>query len=249
MSEYKLECLRISACIQGKKVLSDVSIGLSKGEFLTVTGPSGAGKSMFLRTLNRLQEPHSGVVKLDGVDIQNIDPRELRKRVGMLFQLPAIFEGTVAKNISMGIRYNHKCSQMDRPRLKAIIAKAATDAGLNSSFLLKDANRLSVGEQQRVCLARALLCKPEVLLLDEPTASLDPASEIVIETTLSSLNQLGMTIIMVTHKLEQATRLGSKMLRIENGRGTWLGKPEVYLAEIQIDLKRPSNKKKGERNR
>jgi putative ABC transport system ATP-binding protein len=187
-------------------VLRDVTLSIPSGS-TALLGPSGSGKSTLLRLLNRLADPDEGVVRFHGTDVRELDPLELRRRVGLVPQLPAPVPGTVADNVRFGPRLEGRDVDPEPP---------VGLAGLDTSFLDRDASRLSVGEQQRVMLARALALEPEVLLLDEPTASLDAAAKAAVEDALRGLT--GVSVIVVTHDEPQADRLASHVVRIENGR-------------------------------
>jgi UDP-glucose/iron transport system ATP-binding protein len=170
-------------------------------------GPSGSGKSTLLRLLNRLADPDAGVVRFHGTDVRELDPLELRRRVGLVPQLPAPVPGSVADNVCFGPRLDGREVDPEGPvRL----------AGLDPSFLDRDAARLSVGEQQRVMLARALALEPEVLLLDEPTASLDPTATGAVEDALRGLHDV--SLVLVTHSRDQADRLTERTIRLRDGR-------------------------------
>jgi UDP-glucose/iron transport system ATP-binding protein len=187
-------------------VLRDVSLSIPSGS-TALLGPSGSGKSTVLRLLNRLADPDEGVVRFHGTDVRALDPLDLRRRVGLVPQLPAPVPGSVADNVMFGPRLHGDAVDPEPPvRL----------AGLDASFLDRDASRLSVGEQQRVMLARALALEPEVLLLDEPTASLDADATAAVEDALRNLD--GMSLVLVTHDAGQADRLTERTIRLEEGR-------------------------------
>jgi putative ABC transport system ATP-binding protein len=192
----------------GRPVLSGVSLAIPSGS-TAVVGPSGAGKSTLLRLLNRLADPDEGVVRFHDTDVRELDPLELRRRVGLVPQLPAPVPGTVADNVSFGPRLHGEQVDPERP---------LELAGLDASFAERDALRLSVGEQQRVMLARALALEPEVLLLDEPTASLDSAATGAVEEALQGLH--GVSLVLVTHDRGQAERLAERTMKLEAGRVT-----------------------------
>jgi putative ABC transport system ATP-binding protein len=175
-----------------------------------VLGPSGSGKSTLLRLLNRLADAEEGSVRYRGDDVRSLDPLELRRRACLVPQLPAPLPGTVADNVAYG------------PRLRGAggdVARALRLSGLDESYAPREAERLSVGEQQRVMLARALALEPEALLLDEPTAALDEDTRAGVERTLASLvAQLGVSTVLVTHDRGQAERLASRTVEIRDGR-------------------------------
>jgi putative ABC transport system ATP-binding protein len=189
-------------------VLLDVTLSIPTGA-TALLGPSGSGKSTLLRLLNRLADPDEGSVRFHGTDVRELDPLELRRRVGLVPQLPAPVPGTVADNVAFGPRLRGE--EVDpEPPLRL--------AGLDRSFAERDALRLSVGEQQRVMLARALALEPEVLLLDEPTASLDSAATGAVEEALQGLH--GVSLVLVTHDRGQAERLAERTMKLEAGRVT-----------------------------
>jgi putative ABC transport system ATP-binding protein len=190
-------------------VLSDVSLGIEAGA-TAVLGPSGSGKSTLLRLLDRLADPDRGVVRFMGRDVRELDPLELRRRAVLVPQLPAPVPGTVAENVCYGpslcARVVDPCGPLAR-------------AGLDESYAERDAGKLSVGEQQRVMLARALALEPEVLLLDEPTSALDDATKDGVEQTLAELAaRAGLSIVLVTHDRAQAERIARTTVRLEEGR-------------------------------
>ncbi len=183
-------------------------LDLSIGEGATaVLGPSGCGKSTLLRLLNRLADPQAGTVRFHGRDVRELDPLELRRRVVLVPQLPAPVPGSVADNVAFGPALADRPVELERPLQLA---------GLDSSFLERDASKLSVGEQQRVMLARALALEPEVVLLDEPTAALDEDSKRAVEQALAGLQ--GTSMVVVTHDAEQARRLAQRTVRLAEGR-------------------------------
>jgi ABC-type methionine transport system ATPase subunit len=191
------------------------------GVVTAVVGPSGAGKSTLLRALNRLIEPTAGEVYLDGEPTSGMDPLELRRRVGMVFQLPALFGETVEEATLYGARLAGK--EADAGRFLEM-------AGLDASFAGRDPGVLSVGEQQRVSIARALALEPEALLMDEPTSALDEAARRRIEELVRELNDsLGLTIVVVSHDLDQVSRVADRVVVLVDGRseGEW-GRDEFF---------------------
>ncbi len=177
-------------------------------------GPSGAGKSTLLRTINRLIEPTSGEVYLDGEPTSGMDTLELRRRVGMVFQLPALFGATVEESTLYGTRLAGRSA--DAGRLLEM-------AGLDASYKDKAPQSLSVGEQ-RVSIARALALEPDALLVEEPTSALDEAARRRIEDLIQELNaSLGLTIVLMSHALDQVERVADRVLLLVAGRseGEW----------------------------
>jgi ABC-type multidrug transport system ATPase subunit len=211
----KIETVDLRYVSGGAEILKGVSAAVLEGEVVCVTGPSGAGKSTMLRALNRLIEPASGEVYLNGESTGAMDPLELRRRVGMIFQLPALFGASVEEAILYG------------PRLigrEADARKLLESVGLDGSFAGREPQSLSVGQQQRVSIARALALRPEVLLMDEPTSSLDEAARDRIEDLIRDLNRReGLTIVLVSHDLGQVEQLADRVILLADGRleGTW----------------------------
>jgi putative ABC transport system ATP-binding protein len=203
------ECEHVRSCRGDRVVLDDLTFGIGEGA-TCIAGPSGAGKSTLLRLLNRLADPAAGTVRYRGRDVREYDVLALRREVGLVPQLPALLEGTVADNVRYGARLAGR--QADVPGTLAL-------AGLDDTFADRPAGRLSVGEQQRVMLARALVLEPRVLLLDEPTSALDEVAKAGVERTLLDLRErLSLSFVFVTHERAQAERLADRILWLEQGR-------------------------------
>jgi len=193
----------------GAPILTVVSCQLAAGT-TAIVGPSGAGKSSLLRLLNRLTDPAAGTIRFRGTNVRALDVLQLRRGVALVPQLPALLPGTVEDNL----RYPAELAQR-RVDMPAVLCRS----GLDESFSPREAKRLSVGEQQRVMLARALSQQPSVLLLDEPTSALDPDSRQTVERTIADLRRnSGLSLILVTHDPAQAQRLADRSLRLDRGR-------------------------------
>jgi putative ABC transport system ATP-binding protein len=192
----------------------DAASGGVPDEGVTVlAGPSGAGKTTLLRCCNRLEVPCSGRVLLRGEDVTTLDPLRLRRRVGMVFQRPTPFPGSVLENLRVA-----------EPGLTEDAAGEALDAvGLDPRFAARQATELSAGEAQRVCLARTLVTQPEVVLLDEVTSSVDPAARLGLEALARGLAERGVRVLWVTHDLEQLRRLADHVLVLIAGRVAYAG--------------------------
>ena len=188
-------------------MLDDVSVRIPEGA-TALLGPSGSGKSSLLRLLNRLSDPDLGTVHFKGEDVRALDVLDLRRRAVLVPQLPAPLPGTVADNVRYGP------ALCDR---NADVNLCLGRAGLARTYADRDAGELSVGEQQRVMLARALALDPEVLLLDEPTSALDEAARDGVESTLIDLAQAGVAMVLVTHDRGQAVRIASKVVELREG--------------------------------
>jgi len=159
--------------------------------------------------INRLDDPSSGSIYLDGEDTRNINILSLRRRIGMIFQSPSVFDGTVEDNLHYGAQLVGE---------KTDAAKLLERVGLGEEFLQRNAGSLSGGEQQRLSIARTLATNPEILLMDEPTSALDPAARIRIEELVTKMNRDGLTIVFVTHDMEQARRIGTQTMLLVGGR-------------------------------
>jgi len=177
-------------------IVSGFSALVPSDGLTAVVGPSGSGKTTLLRLLNRLDDPDEGAVLFDGTDVRCYDVLELRRRVQYVAQIPVTFPGTVAANL------NGDGALLDR-------------VGLPAQLLGREADRLSVGQAQRLCLARALAMEPDVLALDEPTSALDHVSKAGIEALVRSLADGGLTVVMVTHEARQAAELADHVITVE----------------------------------
>jgi putative ABC transport system ATP-binding protein len=207
-----LRAENLGRSVPAKVLVSGATFEVRKGETLAIVGPSGSGKSSLLRLLNRLDEPTSGTLYLDGTDYHQIPPRDLRRRVGMVLQRPFLFPGKVADNLQFGPR------QRGRNLSPAEIEELLAGVGL-LGFDSRDVSNLSGGEAQRVSFARALANSPEALLLDEPTSSLDEAAKRDVETLIKGIGQEhGIACVLVTHDVAQAARLAERALVLESGQ-------------------------------
>jgi putative ABC transport system ATP-binding protein len=205
------ECAQVSFRRGETLVLDGLTFGVEEGS-TCIAGPSGAGKSTLLRLLNRLADPTVGTVRYRGRDVRDYDVLALRREVGLVPQLPALLDDTVAMNVGFGARLAGRVTDLNT---------ALDLAGLDEGFADRPAGRLSVGEQQRVMLARALALQPRALLLDEPTSALDESSKAAVEATLLDLRErLSLSFVFVTHELAQAERLADSIVWLDRGRLT-----------------------------
>jgi phosphate transport system ATP-binding protein len=205
-------------------VLTDVDLAIGRNEITALVGPSGSGKTTFLRSLNRMNDKvrgfrMSGTVMLDGYDIyaKRVDPLIVRKKVGMVFQRPNPFPMSIRDNVVAGVKV-HKMAA--RSSLDDVAETYLAEVGLWAAVadrLGDSPYRLSGGQQQLLCLARALAVEPEVLLLDEPTSSLDPMSTEAVEELLGRLKEK-VTVVIVTHNLAQARRVSDRMAFFYQGQ-------------------------------
>ena len=215
MSMNKFEISNLDLFYGDFKALKNINLNITEGDITAFIGPSGCGKSTLLKSLNRMNDLVEGCriigkVLLDGEDIYgSMDLNHLRKRVGMVFQKPNPFPMSIYDNVAYGPRTHGIRSKV---KLDEIEEKAQRDAAIWDEVkdrLKKNALGMSGGQQQRLCIARALAVQPEVLLMDEPTSALDPISTSRIEELAVELKK-EYTIIMVTHNMQQAARISDK---------------------------------------
>src|SRR6266704_2461704 len=234
----QLEAVRLTALYGRRAVVKDVSILFPAHTVTAVIGPSGCGKSTFLRCLNRMHELSeggwvTGSVLLDNVDIYGggVDPVAVRRRIGMVFQRPTPFPTmSIHDNVAAGLRVN---GRLPATSVTAAVERALRQAALWNEVqdrLHSSALALSGGQQQRLCIARALAPQPEVLLLDEPTGSLDPAGTQRIEELCHDLKRR-YTIVIVTHNLQQAARVSDYTAFFYLGELIEVGRTEALFTK------------------
>ena len=205
-----------------KIILDRIDLEVYTNKVNTIVGPSGGGKSTLLRTINRLVDLHpkmnvSGEIIFDGKNIREYDDVALRRQIGLVFQRPNPFPTTVYENVAFGLRLlgNVRKSDMDRK-----VQEALEEVGLYDEVkdnLKRPANTLSGGQQQRLCIARALVLRPKILMMDEPTSSLDPVSKGRVEDLIKDLREK-YTVILVTHDMNQTRKVSDHTSLIYNGK-------------------------------
>jgi putative ABC transport system ATP-binding protein len=198
-----------------QRVLQETTLHVDAGEVLVIVGPSGGGKSTLLRLFNRLLEPDSGKILLAGKNIQTLDPPLLRARIPLVAQKPYLFSGTVRDNLHASA----KLRRAELPDLNdANLQELLELCQVNQSWIDRDARKLSIGQQQRICLARALLGPCQALLLDEPTSALDrPTADLLAQTFRELARQKNLAIIVVTHDLRLAEHCAHRMALLLDG--------------------------------
>lgn len=221
------EFIDVHVAVEGSPILTGLTVAIPTGRLTVVAGVSGSGKTSLLRLCNRLDVPTEGRILFREQDLSTLDPRALRRQVGMVFQRPVLFPGTVRDNLTAA------AAEASDAEMAATLNKVNLDA----VFLARIGDDLSGGEAQRVCLARALMCQPEVLLMDEPTASLHPAAATTLETTTQSLHRdAGVDVIWVTHDLHQIARLAQHLVVLRGGRVAYVGAPDTPAASEALAL-------------
>lgn len=224
------EVKNLSKEFEDKCALKDITLSGEKGEIVAVIGPSGAGKTTLLRILNLLDPPTKGTLKIQGKDTKNLSNGELyeiRTRMAMVFQNPSLFQRTVESNVAFGLKIrNHP-----QDRIEEEVSKALRLVGLEGA-MHQFAPTLSAGEAQRVSFARAIVFKPELLLLDEFTANLDPANVKLLEDAVIKYhNDTNGTIVLATHNLFQARRLASIVVFLFDGKIIENADKDVFFTE------------------
>ena len=205
-------------------VLQNIDLEIAQGSITALVGPSGAGKTSLLRLLNRLDEAAGGEIFYRSRPISEYPVRELRHRVGFVFQTPVMFPGTVRENLLTALKFTEK-SAADSDQLSDDAL-----AELDPALAERDGSRLSVGQKQRVNIARALVTAPEVLLMDEPTSALDAeTADRLMETVRRLGREKRITIVMITHRLTEAHRVSDKTIVMEAGRVTTTGATEFVF--------------------
>lgn len=212
---YLLKIKNIIKEFDGEKILTGISEIIDKGEIFAIIGPSGQGKTTLLRILGLLEIPTSGEILLEGNAIRESGNIEIfRRRLGMVFQNPVAFKDSVFNNIALGLKYRG----YSKAEIRKEVLKKLEEIDL-IGYENRDATTLSGGEKQRVSLARIMVTNPDVLILDEPTANLDPISTEVIENLIRYYNKkFGTTVIFSTHDLTQGQRLADRVAVMMNGR-------------------------------
>ena len=229
---------------QKKCLLNPVDLDIPEGGVFGIIGPSGAGKSTFLKSLNRLTELVRGL-KVEGqvwhrgeeIYAPKVDPDQLRAQIGMLFQQPVVFPTSILANVLFGVKH---LGVEPKSQWAAVAEKALRQAALWEEVkdrLKKPAQQLSVGQQQRLCLARTLATGTDILLMDEPTSALDPKSTEAIEVLIDGLRETH-TIVLVTHNMRQTERLCSQVafIGLRDGVGTLLAQGALADLKASPDI-------------
>ena len=198
------------------KVLKNISTTINKGEIISIIGPSGSGKSTFLRCINKLEEPTEGHIYIDGMDLmdKNTDINKIRERVGMVFQHFNLFPNmTVLENLTLSPTMVKKESKEEAEKYALYLLEKVGLSDKANSY----PTQLSGGQKQRIAIARALAMKPEVILFDEPTSALDPEMIKEVLDVMRDLAKEGMTMLIVTHEMGFARKVGNRILFMDNG--------------------------------
>jgi molybdopterin-binding protein len=226
------ELKNLTKCFGNRTVLDDVTLQIEEGEILALLGPNGSGKTTLLKILAFLEKPESGEVKFQGETVTDKNAERMRLQSAMVFQRTMLFSTSVYNNVAYGLRMR----KLPKNLIKEEVQKALSLVKLEG-FEKRSAKKLSGGEQQRVALARALVLKTKLLLLDEPTANLDPKNASILEEVIATVNrEHKITIVMATHNMFQAKTLPQRIALISDGKITEVGAPAEIFGQLSKNL-------------
>ncbi|MCU0289712.1 MAG: ABC transporter ATP-binding protein [Acidobacteria bacterium] len=223
----------VTKTFERRTILAGVDMELQTGAINVIIGPNGAGKTTLLRIIGLLEKPDNGLLQFSGQSVNALSAKQktvMRRKIGFVFQHPLVLEGSVLGNMTYGMRVRKK--NIDRDVIETMLQKVGLQDKIN-----QDAKKLSGGEKQRLQLARVMLLEPELYLLDEPTANLDPLSTRSIETLIKEIVHGGKTVLFSTHNLVQARLLGHKFFYMSHGRVIHQGTgAEIFHQPISLDM-------------
>lgn len=212
MKDVILELDSVSKSFDGKQILNHLDLEIGRNEFITLLGPSGCGKSTTLRIIGGFEKPDEGRVLFEGKDITGLSPD--KRNVNTVFQKYSLFPHMdVAENIAFGLKLKKKSQQYIKDKIRYALKLVNMDG-----YETRKPDSLSGGQQQRVAIARALVNNPQMIIADEPTGNLDPQRSLEIMMLLERINELGTTMLVVTHEKELVNRFSKRVIAIENGR-------------------------------
>lgn len=217
----RLRCEKLSVNYGKNVVLNELNVSFPVKSINTVIGPSGSGKSTLLRLLAALEDPQKGTIYYDDKPHDKLHPLEIRGKVGMIFQKPTLFEGTVFDNLAFGLKLQKQ--EVNKEKITGVLQQV----DIPVEYLDKTGDELSIGEQQRICIVRALLLDPMVILLDEPVSALDPQrANRVLKLIKTLKTEFNKTLIMVSHNMQDALSVSDRIFFIRQGRILFEGTPE-----------------------
>ena len=228
-NDIAIEYRDICKCYGEKSVLEHLNLAVPRGEFVTMIGSSGSGKTTALKMVNRLTEPTSGDVLVDGHNVRDADPIQLRRNIGYAIQGSVLFPHmTVEENISY---VPNLLNKHDHERTRKAVRTWMGIVGLSKDLLERYPSELSGGQQQRVGIARALAASPDILLMDEPFGAVDEITRGQLQTEIARIHrETGITVMFVTHDIGEALRLGTHVLVLDEGKVQQYATPEEILA-------------------
>jgi phosphate transport system ATP-binding protein len=241
-NQLKIKVENLNLTINNKVILNDVNVSIPKNKITVILGPSGCGKTTLLKSMNRLTDLYpemkvSGSIFIDGEDILNTknDVTEIRQRMGLLSQRPYPLPMSIFKNIAYGLKISGRVNKQLLHRRVEHYLKQASLWNEVKDRLKDPANSLSIGQQQRLCLARGLAVDPDIILADEPTSALDPISSQEIEKKFMELKN-NYTIIVVTHILRQAARIADYVIFMYLGEVIEQGPAKEFFSNPQTEI-------------
>ena len=201
---------------QNKVVLNNINVEIAKGEFITVIGSSGCGKTTFLKMINGLINPDSGAIYINGIDVAKVNKIFLRRNIGYVIQEIGLFPHmTIRKNISYILRLKN---EKDKEKIEKRVRYLINLVGLNEELLDRYPGELSGGQRQRIGIARALSANPDIMLMDEPFASVDEITRKLLQDEIIKIyKEFKMTVIFVTHDIKEALKLGTRVIVMDEG--------------------------------
>ena len=234
-TDIAIEYRHVKKAYGEKVVLSDFNLSVRRGEFLTIVGSSGCGKTTALKMVNRLIEPTSGDVLVNGTNVRDVDPIKLRRNIGYAIQGSVLFPHmTVEENVSY---VPNLLNKGDRRRTEQAVSKWMDIVGLPDDLLERYPAELSGGQQQRVGIARALAASPDILLMDEPFGAVDEITRGQLQVEIARIhNECGITVLFVTHDIGEALRLGTRVLVMDAGSIQQYATPAEILARPANDF-------------
>jgi tungstate transport system ATP-binding protein len=227
---FNLELTSVTRSFRTIKAVNNISLRLDGGKLTVLVGVNGAGKTSLMRIMAGLDKPDQGKISYNN---QSIDDKQLRQVATLVFQKTAMFSMNVYDNLAYGLRFREEPEK----EIKQKVTQALADVKL-SGFEKRRAKKTSGGEQQRLSLARAFLLDPKVLLLDEPTANLDPYSATIIEKAVLARKNSETIIVMATHNLNQASRLADEIVHIHKGEVVEVASPKDFFENPKSELTR-----------
>jgi tungstate transport system ATP-binding protein len=227
-----VELKNLTKCFGNRKVLAGVTLQIQEGEILALVGPNGSGKTTLLKILALLEKPTGGENKFQGEIITGKNAERMRLRSAMVFQRTLLFSTTIYNNVAYGLKMRKTPKKIIEEEVKKALKLVRLEG-----FEKRSAKRLSGGEEQRVALARALVLKTKLLLLDEPTANLDPKNASILEEIIATVNrELKTTIVMATHNMFQAKTLPHRVALINDGRISEVGTATEIFGKLSKSL-------------